>query len=321
MVDLKRGLIIDTDLGVDDTIALLMALADPSVEILAITTTHGNIGVEQVNRNVRQVLEFTRHSEIPVYPGSSTPLFAAPLKPSLLMGADGLGGASAQLPSPLISLKPTISALALVEQIRAASTQQRDFALVMLGPLTNLALALSLDPGIIPLLPYLVIMGGAVDGRGNQTPAAEFNIFADPEAAQVVFRAGFPRVTVLPWETSLKYPITWETYERLCAIPGRAARLFGMVTGSMAGFLKENYHLPGMPLPDPLAMACALDLQVIRQAPLAHCAVETAGSIGRGLLAVDWRGSSTPAPIANIVTEVDFERFLSLLESSLEERR
>ncbi len=320
MVDSKRGLIIDTDLGVDDTIALLMALADPSVEILAITTTHGNIGVEQVNRNVRQVLEYTRRSEIPVFPGSALPLFAHPLTPSLLMGSDGLGGASVELPAPLMSLQPTVAAVALVEQIHAAA-KRGDFSLVMLGPLTNLTLALALDPELPRLVPHLVIMGGTVDARGNQTSVAEFNFYADPEAAGVVFRTGFPKLTLLPWETSTKQLLSWEVYEQLSAIPGRTARLYKMVTASMVDFLKQHFHLPGMPLPDPLAMACALDAQIIRQATPAQCAVETAGSIGRGLLAVDWRNLSAPAPIANIVTEVDFERFLSLLQFSLEERR
>ena len=320
MANPKRGLIIDTDLGVDDTIALLMALAHPQVEILAITTTHGNIGVDHVNRNVRQVLEYTRRSEIPVFPGSAVPLFSSPLTPSMLMGSDGLGGASVELPAPLMSLQPTVAAVALVEQIHAAA-KRGDFSLVMLGPLTNLALALALDPELPGLVPHLVIMGGAIEARGNQTPVAEFNFYADPEAAGVVFRAGFPKLTLLPWETSTKQLLSWEVYEQLTAIPGRTARLYRMVTASMVDFLKQHFHLPGTPLPDPLAMACALDAQIIRQAPPAHCAVETAGSIGRGLLAVDWRGLSTSAPNANIVTEVDFERFRSLLQASLEERR
>jgi purine nucleosidase len=320
MDNLKRGLIIDTDLGVDDTSALLMALAHPQVEILAITTTHGNIGMDQVNRNVRQVLEYTRRSEIPVFPGSAVPLFSSPLKPSMLMGADGLGGVSRELPAPLMSLQPTVAAVALVEQIHSAA-KRGNFTVVMLGPLTNLALALALDPELPRLVPHLVIMGGAVDARGNQTPVAEFNFYADPEAAGVVFRAGFHHLTLLPWETSTKQLLSWEAYEQLTALPGRSARLFRMVTEVMADFLKQNFHLPGIPLPDPLAMACALDAQIIRQAPPAHCSVETAGSIGRGLLAVDWRGLSTSAPNANIVTEVDFERFLALLQASLEERR
>ena len=250
MADPKRGILIDTDLGVDDTIALLMALAHPEVEILAITTTHGNIGVEHVSRNVRQVLEYTRR-EIPVYPGSAVPLYGDALTPSLLMGTDGLGGASMQLPAPLMSLQTTPAGLALVQQIHAAA-KRGDFCLVMLGPLTNLALALALDPQIPRLVPHLVIMGGAVDGRGNQTAAAEFNFYADPEAAGVVFRAGFPHLTLLPWETSTKYLLNWESYEQLTKIESRPAQLFTQVTASMVDFLKHQFHLPGTPLPDPL---------------------------------------------------------------------
>lgn len=318
MTERKPALIIDTDLGVDDTTALLLALADPRFEILAITTVHGNIGVEHVNRNVRQVLEYTRFNRIPVFPGSAVPLVAEPLKPSLLMGADGLGGASISLPAPLMSLQTTPAALALVEQIKTAA-ETREITLVMLGPLTNLALALALEPNLPRLVHHLVIMGGAVDGRGNQTPAAEFNFYADPEAARVVLAAGFPNLTILPWETSLKFMVDWNTYDTLASIPGRQARLFKLVTEAMNTFLKENFHLPGLPLPDPLAMACALDEQIIRQAPPAFCTVETAGKVGRGLLAVDWRSLSKTN--ANIVTEIYFDRFLARLQASLEERR
>ena len=100
-----------------------------------------------------------------------------------------------------------------------------------------------------------------------------------------------------------------------------SSRLFSLVTAEMSAFLKEKFHLPGMPLPDPLAMACALDPGIIRQAPAAYCEVETAGKIGRGLLAVDWRGLSAAGPNARIVTEIDFDRFQSLLQESLAERR
>lgn len=319
MTDPIRHLLIDTDLGVDDAVALLLALGNPQVKIHAITTVHGNIGVKHVNRNVRQVLEFTRQS-IPVFPGSATPLVGAPLEPSMLMGADGLGGASLDLPAPLMPLQSMPAALALVQQIHRAAAAG-DFVLVMLGPLTNLALALALDPGIARLVPQIVIMGGAVDGRGNITPAAEFNFYADPEAAQVVFRAGFPNLLLLPWETSLRHLLSWEEYSRLGSLPGRGAQLFAKVTAHMGDYIKQNFHLPGVPLPDPLAMACALDPKIIRQAPPAHCAVETAGQVGRGMLAVDWHGLSTSAPNAHIVTEVDFEKFLNQLQASLEERK
>lgn len=319
MTEPVRRLIVDTDLGVDDAVALLLALADPAVEILAITTVTGNVDVQHVNRNVRQVLEYLQRP-IPVFPGSAVPLIGAPLDLGGLMGADGLGGASVDLPAPLVPLQSSPAAVALVEQIHRAAAMG-DFSLVMLGPLTNLALALALDPGIAKLVPQIVIMGGAVDGRGNATAAAEFNFYADPEAARVVLAAGFPNLVLLPWETSLRYPLTWEEYDRLAALPGRKARLFAKITALMCSFLKETFHLPGTPLPDPLAMACALDAQIIRQAPPAFCTVETGGKIGRGLLAVDWRGLSASAPNTHVVTEIDFDRFLNRLQASLEERR
>ncbi len=303
--------LIDTDLGIDDAIALLMALAEAAISIDCITTVAGNIGVEQVTRNVLQVLEFTQ-IKLPVYQGCASPLFGEALKPSELMGADGLGGASFNLPVARNGPQPQHAAQMLVER-----TAKGVDTLIMLGPLTNLALALSLDPQIIHHVNRLVIMGGASENHGNTTPATEFNFYADPESAQVVLAAGFPNVWLLPWETSVNFPLSWAEMDALNAIPTRRANLFKQITSQMCTFLRDVLHIPGMPLPDPLTMAIVLDPQIVRKSVNVFGAVETTGKWGRGMLAIDWQGITHNTPNLHLVTEIDRDRFFERLSLSL----
>ena len=316
MTDRKRVFLIDTDLGVDDSIALLMALADPSIEIRALFTVHGNTKIEQVNRNVRQVLEYT-NCELPIYPGSAMPLHAQPLEPVEIMGKDGLGNVSYELPEPKMELQDKHAALVMVDLINEAHGAGEEITLVMLGPLTNLALALTLDPEIINKLPNLVIMGGAFEARGNSSTVAEFNFFADPEAAAVVFRAGFSNVILLPWETTLKFPLLWDNYGQLCEIGTSRADLMKRITSLTRQFLEGILKFPGLLLPDPLAMACALDPSIIMNEVHIHSSIELAGKIGRGLLACDWNGINQAKPNVHIVTEIDSERLFNRLQSCL----
>lgn len=300
-------ILIDTDLGIDDAMALLMALAEPGVAIDCITTVCGNVGMEQVTCNVLQVLEFLQ-TALPVYRGSAVPLFGAALAPSNLMGADGLGGASGELPKPRMAARPGHAAQQIVERAKRGVE-----TLVMLGPLTNLALALSLDPHLIRRVRRLVIMGGASENHGNTTPATEFNFFADPEAAQLVLAAGFPELWLLPWETSLKFPLSWAEVETLFAIPTRRAKLFHQFSARMCAYLKDERHVSGLALPDPLAMAIALDPQVALKTEQVFGAVETSGTWGRGMLAIDWQGQTGRTPNLHLVTEIDRERVLEHL--------
>ena len=306
-------MIIDTDAGIDDAIALMMALTHPEVEVLAITTVTGNVGVERVTSNVGLVLDVLKRG-VPIYQGSSLPLIDEPVPSETLMGEDGLGNASRDLPDPRHTISVEPAALALI-RLSSKAQKEAPFTLVAVGPLTNLALAIRLDPTFASRVPRLVIMGGAMEAKGNATPVAEFNFYADAEAAVIVMEAGFPEIWVLPWETSLNNLLLWPDHQAITQIKSPQAAFFTRITAHLIAILKDDFGLPGMPLPDPLAMAVALNPDIAKQAHHVPVAVETGGRLSRGLMAVDWHHVLNKAPNAHIVSEVDFDAVQSLLHS------
>jgi purine nucleosidase len=307
-----NNIIIDTDTGVDDAVAIIMAVAS-NVKITAITTVVGNTNLKQVTNNVGQLLS-ALNLNIPVYKGAVSPLFGPPMDLGGLMGTDGLGNASSSLPAPARPPQPEHAAIALTNLVRQSPA---DTTLVALGPLTNIALALRLDPEFAQNVPRLMIMGGAVDAKGNATPAAEFNICCDPEAADVVLRAGFEEVVILPWEASTRYMVLWDDIETMSSMGTPNSDLFAKLNHHTSQSLKDAFKLPGIPFPDPLAMAVALDPSICTRAVTVPVMVETSGKIGRGLMAVDWYNSTRQPANAEIVLEVDFEAYKQYLFDSL----
>ena len=304
-------LIVDTDAGVDDAIALMMILAYPTARMMAVTTVSGNVAVEQVTRNVCLILDQLGH-EAPVYRGCDRPLMGRMLRAGGVHGEDGLGNVAHTLTPSTRRPQDEPAAQALV---RLGRENAREFTLLALGPLTNLALALRLDPGFAQNVARLVVMGGAIEAHGNASTAAEFNILADPEAAAIVFEAGFPELWLLSWETTLKYPLAWERYEALAAKETRQAAFFNQITAYTAYLLRNNFAAPGFLLPDPLAAAIALQPDLVRMAPHVAISIELAGMQGRGLTSVDWRGLFGQPPNAHVVTELDEGKFFDLLEA------
>jgi purine nucleosidase len=278
MVANVRRLIIDTDAGVDDAMAILMALADPGCQVEAITTVSGNVPVSRVARNVAIVLDAAGAGSVPFYIGAARPLVGNPVDASGVHGSDGLGDAG--FPESPRSPDPGHAAMAIVETARRLEGQ---CTLVALGPLTNVALALRLEPGLPGLLRDAVVMGGAFRRRGNVTPVAEFNIYADPEAAQVVFSSSL-RPTVVSWDLTLEIPIPWKEWDELLAT-GLGARFVAPMTASLRSIL-QGRGLSGMLVPDPLAMAAALEPGAF-EAREVWVGVETQGDLGRGLTALE----------------------------------
>lgn len=306
-----HNLIVDTDAGVDDAIALLMILAYPGARLMAVTTVSGNVAEEHVARNVCLILDQLGGSA-PVYRGCDRPLMGGILRAGGIHGEDGLGNIAQTLPHPKFRPQDERAAPALV---RLGRENAGKFTLLALGPLTNLALALRLDPDFAQNVARLVVMGGAIEARGNASVAAEFNILADPEAAAIVFEAGFPELWLLSWETTLKYPMAWERYQRLAAKETCQAAFFGQITAYTAHLLRNNFSAPGFLLPDPLAAAVALHPEVVLNAPHAAVSIELVGKLGRGLTSVDWRGLSGQPPNTYVVTELDEGKFFDLLEA------
>jgi purine nucleosidase len=279
----------------------MMVLADQSVDILGITTVNGNVDVEQVTTNVGVVLD-QMGASVPIYKGCAGPLVSEVLDSGHIHGEDGLGGIRHRLPQTLNKPEAEHAALAL---IRFAREHKGKLTILALGPLTNLALAARLDPEFVKNISSLVIMGGAVEGRGNASPSAEFNILADPEAAAIVFEVGFPEFWLLSWETTLKHPITWNRYDELKNLQTERAGFFSDITAELARMLRLDIGAPGLLIPDPLAAAVVLKPESVTKMDHVPVRVEISGKYGRGLTSVDWSRQSGNQPNIKIVLSMD----------------
>jgi purine nucleosidase len=301
-------MIIDTDAGVDDAHALMMALARPELNILAITTLTGNIGVEHVNQNVFTVLDVMER-DVPVYQGANQPL----VKPwqwetEAFHGTDGLGDWPDR-PSTSRHLEPEHGVQTL---IRLANAYPGEITLVALGPLTNVALAVRLDPTFPTKIKQLVFMGGTIAARGNtRIPSAEFNIYCDPEAAHIVLHT-FPQSTMLSWETTLQHPFPLPWYDALIAIPGAHAAFLQATNAKMMQFVAGDYLLP-----DPLAMAAAIQPDLVIESQMRVMSVELAGTLTRGQTIIDYTKNNLRKPNIRVIQRMNLEGVYALYQQML----
>jgi purine nucleosidase len=306
-------LVIDVDTGIDDALALLYACAEPHAHMLGVSTVVGNVSVEAATRNTRAVLSLAGRSDIPVWPGSATPLsnFAADAR--AVHGETGLG--YAVLPEPPQSAR---GAHAVDAIIGAAHAHPGRLVLVATGPLTNIALAVMREPELPRLLKRFVIMGGAYREPGNVTPSAEFNIWHDPEAARIVFRAfGGPGGTpVVAIGLDVTHKTTFDPSD-LAALETRSA---GRPLGpALTRFIQDasRHYFDRMEkrsgkrilvMHDPLALAVALDPTLVATRRVA-VDVETAGRLTTGATIADWRGDWARLANSEVAVSVEAERF------------
>lgn len=304
----RRPLIIDCDPGVDDAIALLLALASPEdFNLLGITTVAGNVPLSLTQYNARRITHLAQRLDIPVYAGCPRPVLRAPVTAEHVHGQTGLDGAD--LPQPTQPLQPHHAVAFLIDQCKAAQTP---ITLATLGPLTNLAVALIQAPEIVNTIDQVVTMGGAL-GRGNVTPNAEFNIYADPHAAQIVVEAGL-KLTLIPLDVTHQV-IT--TPERLAALEN----LGNSVGQAAAGLLRyygqregECYGLAGAPLHDPCVIAYLLQPDLFSGRPM-HLAIETDSPLCLGRTVADPNGDKSAN--AMILETVNAPAFYQLLTERL----
>jgi purine nucleosidase/non-specific riboncleoside hydrolase len=297
----KRSFIFDSDGGVDDAQALIMLVANGKVPDL-ITTVFGNVGLDQATTNLLAVLSMLG-IDVPVHKGADRPMVQPIIDAKYVHGDDGLGGARRPNKQALPASDDGIGVLRRTFGDAAAKGDKVD--ILMIGPLTNLAWALRLEPGIIDGIGTLTIMGGNVYGRGNTTPAAEFNIYADPEAAHVVLTAGIETV-VVPWEPCTTHFMTGERVDVLFdGIPENPLRDF---SNALAVHARQNGIRRGAPdrmlYVDPLAAAVLLDPSSIKKSILASSSVALAPGITRGMTLVDPSGR-LGTPKITFVEEVD----------------
>ncbi len=277
---MKPLLLIDTDTASDDAVALIMALRSSQVRVLAITTVAGNVGVQQAARNALYTAELCG-SDVRVFVGAEKPLQREHQSADWFHGHDGLGDHG--YPAPRRPLEKKHAVDAIVETIGA----NPGLVLVTLGPLTNIALALERDPGIAAKVGRCVIMGGAPCCEGNVTPAAEYNIWCDPEAARIVIRSGLP-VELVGWHLCRgDAALHLDDIERVLGFDTPIAR-FAIECNSRAQeayFEQTGEH--GISLPDPVAMSIALDPSVVTSQTENDVEVETTSELTRGMTVVD----------------------------------
>lgn len=302
-----RHFIIDTDTASDDAVGLIMAMRHPGVQVEAITVVAGNVPVDQAVQNALYTVELCQQS-IPVFRGMSTPLVRPLSTAQFVHGQDGMG----DIGLPLTGRQPAEghAVRVLVETIHRFAG---DITLLTLGPLTNVASALQQDPSLANAVRECVIMGGTGQGHGNITPVGEYNFWADPEAAKIVFESGMP-LKMVGWDISRTYAMF---------DPGDTANLRGIGTplavfcvdiqATLTRFAMNQSKLPGFDLPDAIATAIALEPGVATETRSLFVAIETESELCRGQSVVDHFSVLGQEPNAEVVLKASRQRFWDML--------
>jgi purine nucleosidase/non-specific riboncleoside hydrolase len=306
-------LILDTDGGVDDAQALLLLIAAGRAPD-AITTVFGNVSLEAATNNVLATLAVAG-ADIPVHKGAEAPLAQEIIDARHIHGEDGLGGAPRPDTTPEIAGSDGVGFLRSTLREAAASGDRVD--LLMIGPLTNLAKALQLEPGVLAGIGQLTIMGGTVYGRGNTTPAAEFNIFADPEAAAIVFGAEIDTV-VVPWEPCVTHFMTGEEIDALFApLEDSLPKAFSQaLAGHARQVIAGNGRADHFRFVDPFAAAIVVEPDMVTKSIRASVDVALAPGITRGMTVVDPSGR-LGTPMITLVEEARLDRLVALYAASI----
>lgn len=295
-------LLIDTDPGVDDAMALLMAFDDARHAVVGLTIAAGNVGLTHTVANALKLCEVAG-VDVPVFAGCPVPLVHAAADASYVHGKDGFGD-TGYAPAKRTA-DPEHAALAI---LRLSQRHAGELLLVTLGPLTNLALALRLDPTLPRRIKRLVVMGGAVTGQGNTLIPTEFNIGFDPEAAKIVFEA-FPQFDLADWEVVVRQGLLHRDFEQWLAAGDGRARFYEAISRQTRAW-SEPRRGDRWFCADALAMAMALAPEGIEDAPLRAVQVETEGRLSRGATVVDWQQRGNAPANARILLryrQVDFE--------------
>jgi inosine-uridine nucleoside N-ribohydrolase len=298
MKSLAERILIDCDPGHDDAIALLLALASPEIELVGVTTVAGNQTIEKTTANAIRVLDFVGREDIPVARGAERPLLREPFVAAYVHGETGLDGP--ELPPPQREPMAEHAVAFLAEHV-AGST------LVPIGPLTNIALLLAQHPEARPN--RIVLMGGAI-GLGNVTPAAEFNIWADPEAAARVFTSGI-ELTMIGLDVTHQALLMTEDAERL-RTSGRTGTMVAELYDFFHRFHEDTYGFGGSPVHDALALAYVFRPDLV-ETMQCHVAIDCDSQLDRGRTVVDLWGRTGEEPNAEVGTGADGRAFVELL--------
>jgi purine nucleosidase len=309
---MPRRIIIDTDPGIDDAVAILLALATPEeLEVLGIVAVAGNLPLVQTERNARRVCELAGRAAVPVYAGCERPI----LRP--LETAEHIHRETARdrllLPEPTIALQAQHGVDFFVETLRAA--EAGTITVCALGPLTNIAMALVKAPEITGRIGELVVMGGACFKLGNVTPTAEFNIHVDPHAAAAVFESGIT-ITMLPLDVTHQLLTTGPRRDALRALGNRCGQAVAALLASFERNRRAKFGTRATALHDPSVIAYLLS-PTLFQGREVNVAVETQSSLTMGMTVVDWWGVTGRKPNVRMMNTVDADGFFDLLTEKL----
>ncbi len=310
MTNDRIPLLIDTDPGVDDALALLMALRDPRHDVVGLTVVAGNVGLRHTVANALKLCEVAGRDDVPVFAGCDRPLLHTAPDAAYVHGEDGFGD---------VGYVPAARAAETAHAVQAILRLSHEHAgrllLVMLGPLTNLALALRLDPTLPERIGRLVVMGGAVTARGNITPSAEFNVYFDPEAARIVFDA-FPAFDLADWEATVAHGMHHRDVDRWLAAPGPVAAFYDAISRHTRLWSEDGrgelWHAA-----DALAMAMALCPQGVLEAQARPLDVVLGDPVARGTTVVDWNRQLGRPDQARILLRYDQAKFEDLVRVAL----
>lgn len=301
-------IILDTDPGIDDALALMLALASPEVQLEAITTVSGNVSVEHTTRNALSLLELTGRIDIPVARGCNRPLLNSPALAADVHGENGLGGVI--LPEPALRPLEKHAIELIIERVMA---DPGDITLVAVGPLTNLALAACREPRLVQAVREVVIMGGALRVPGNITPSAEFNIFVDPHAARAVLHAGWP-IRLVTLDTTRRTLLKREQVEQLAEHDGPVTSLMKQIVDYYCDVFGGKRGLEAIHMHDPLCLAAAFRPDLLSWEE-AYVDVELTGTLTTGATVGFFARPDQPLPFpANVraSVDVDAESFIQL---------
>ena len=307
-----RKIIIDTDPGQDDAVAILLALASPEeIDVLGITAVAGNVPLELTAKNARIICELAGKADVPVYAGCDRPLGRDLVTAEHVHGKTGLDGPD--LPDPTMPLQKTHAVDYIIDTLRTHDAGT--VTLCPLGPLTNIATALQKAPDIADRIQQIVLMGGAYFEVGNITPAAEFNIYVDPQAADIIFKSGVD-IVVMPLDVTHKALVTTARNDAFRAIRSPVGMAVAQMTDFFERFDKEKYGSAGAPLHDPCVTAHLIRPDLFTGRHI-NVEIETESELTLGMTVADWWGVTDRAPNATFMGDIDADGFFDLLTERL----
>ncbi len=308
---MERKIIIDTDPGQDDAVAILIALASPELEVMGITCVAGNVPLELTGTNARKILELAGRADIPVFLGSEQPLERRLVTAEHAHGKTGLDGP--ELPDPKIKYQDLSAIDFIIDSVKQADS--KSITLCPLGPLTNIARAFKKSPDIIPRVQEIVLMGGGFFEGGNVTPSAEFNIYVDPHAAEEVIQSGVP-IVMHPLDVTHEVITSPDVIQRLKDLNNYPAQVTAEMLGFYERFNGEKYGYEGAPLHDPNVIVYLLKPELY-QGKLINVQVETESELTMGMTVADWWNATGRPKNVFFVRHADREEVFKVITNLL----